>query len=257
MLYGDWPPRHGEYRLDNGNTVAEPASSSTASAPPPPSALTSQQLVMSYLLMRVFVGTIGLLLPWVLLIGNWLAGQAVQPSISNYYYTPMRNVFVGALWALAMFLIAYNGYDWPDRLITNIAGVCAIGISLFPTPPYGPSTAHQQQIGYFHFAFAGVAFLLLGVMALRFASREPTPAGLPFAGRCRYAFGFTGPGASSTPTWELVTYRVGGFLIIGCAALCYPLWQVDAYTLIFLETIILTAFGATWFIKGRKILGGS
>jgi hypothetical protein len=256
MLYGDWAAS------TMGNTVAEPASSSPAPAAPStpstsdtPNTLTNQ-LVMSYLLMRIFVGTIGLLLPWVLLVGNWLCGQAVQPSISNYYYTPMRNVFVGALWALAMFLIAYNGYDWPDRLITNIAGACAIGVSLFPTPPYGPSTAHQQEIGYFHFAFAGVAFVLLGVMSLRFASREPTPPGLPFGRRCMDAFGFTGPGTSSTPAWELIAYRVSGFLIIACAALSYPLWHVNAYTLIYLETILLTAFGASWFIKGRKLLTG-
>jgi hypothetical protein len=93
-------------------------------------------------------------------------------------------------------------------------------------------------------------------MALRFASREPTPAGLPFGSRCKDAFGFTGPGSSSTPAWELVTYRVSGFVIIGCTVLCYPLWQVNPYTLIYLETIILVTFGASWFVKGRKILSG-
>jgi len=209
---------------------------------------------MSYLLMRVVVGAIGLLLPWVMLISGWLLGQATQPSISGYYYTPMRNVFVGALWALAFFLIAYNGYDWPDRLITNLAGACALGISLFPTTPLGPYTSQQFAIGMVHLAFAGITFVLLGVMALRFASREQTPSGLPFGGRCKYALGFTGPGSSSTPNWELVTYRVSGFLIIGCVALCFPLSLVSQYWLLPLETIVLLAFGSSWFVKGRKIL---
>jgi hypothetical protein len=43
----------------------------------------------------------------------------------------MRNFFVGALCALGIFLVAYNGYDLADRMITNIAdaadGRCRAG----------------------------------------------------------------------------------------------------------------------------------
>lgn len=45
-----------------------------------------------------------------------------------------------------------------------------------PTTRFG-GTGHQVVIGDFHFAFAIIAFVMLGVMALRFAKREPTPPG--------------------------------------------------------------------------------
>jgi hypothetical protein len=31
--------------------------------------------------------------------------------MSAYYYTPMRNIWIGALCALGIFLIAYDGWD--------------------------------------------------------------------------------------------------------------------------------------------------
>jgi hypothetical protein len=55
--------------------------------------------------------------------------------MSGYYYTGMHNIFVGALCALGVFLVAYNGYDDLDRWITNIAGAAAIIVALFPTKP--------------------------------------------------------------------------------------------------------------------------
>jgi hypothetical protein len=183
-------------------------------------------------------------------------GDGFQPSLSGYYYTPMRNIFVGALWALSVFLIAYNGYDLADRMITNVAGVMTILVSLFPTtPPVNPAL-HQVVLGDLHLTFACVAFVLLAVMALRFAKREPTPRGLSFWRRAGYAFGFTGVGDSGTPLWEVVVYRVCGFVVLGCVVLLYPLAMVNNYFLDVLETIMLVSFGLSWFVKGRKILTG-
>jgi hypothetical protein len=109
--------------------------------------------------------------------------------LSGYYYTPMRNVFVGALFALGVFLIAYRGYDRSDGIITNIAGVCAATVALCPTIPPGNPTERQTVIGYLHLVFACVAFVMLAVMALRFAKGAPTPAGLSFWKAFGYAFG--------------------------------------------------------------------
>ena len=94
------------------------------------------QLIVSYMVLRRTVGWIGTLLPIVLPLGNALIFHASRPySMSGYYYTGMRNIFVGALCALGVFLVAYNGYDDVDRWITNIAGASAIGVALFPTKP--------------------------------------------------------------------------------------------------------------------------
>ncbi len=57
----------------------------------------------TYLALRKAVGWIGILLPLVLILGMLLIfrGDAIQKTISQYYYTGMRDVFVGALCAIA------------------------------------------------------------------------------------------------------------------------------------------------------------
>jgi hypothetical protein len=111
-------------------------------------------------------------------------------------------------------------------------------------------------VGDLHLTFACTAFVLLSVMAFRFAKRQPTPPGLTWWRRVEYAFGFTGPGDSQALAWERVVYRVSGGMILTCVILIYPLSAAAAHSLLVLETIMLVAFGLSWFVKGRKILSG-
>jgi hypothetical protein len=212
-------------------------------------------MVMSYMTMRKFVGGIGILLPFVLYVGNQIIGYGVQPSMSGYYYTPMRNIFIGALCALAIFLITYDGWDRADTVITNVAGIGTVGTALCPTSPVN-ATGHQAVVGIFHLSFAGFTFVLLAVMSLRFAKRVPTPAGLSFWQRVCYALGFTPPGSSRTTTAELVTYRVSGFTLLVCLALIYPMSKVYSDSLLVLEMIMLVSFGVAWLVKGTTLLRG-
>jgi hypothetical protein len=212
-------------------------------------------LVMSYLLMRLLIGVIAVLLPAALILVNWAIGHGFQSSLSGYYYTPMRNIFIGSLCAIGVFLISYNGYDLADRLVTDFAGLCAILVAFFPTTPGYLATAQQVLVGDFHLGFACAAFALLSVMAFRFAKREPTPPGLTLWRRVKYALGFTGPGTSARPLWATVVYRGSGVVILICLILAYLLSTV-VYSLLVLETIILVSFGVSWFVKGRKILSG-
>jgi hypothetical protein len=210
-------------------------------------------LVMSYLLMRLLIGVLAVVLPFVLILVNWAIGHGFQPSVSGYYYTPMRNIYIGTLCAIGVFLISYYGYDIADRLITDFAGLGTILTAFFPTTPGHLPTARQVIIGDFHIGFATATFVLLAVMAFRFAKREPTPPGLTLWQRIRYALGFTGPGDSARPLWATVVYRVSGCVILACVILAWPLSPVT-YSLLVLETIILLTFGLSWFVKGSKIL---
>src|SRR5689334_5098109 len=81
-------------------------------------------LLISYLTLRKIVGLLGVFLPAVLAVGNMLmrGGWYMQPSISDYYYTEMRDVFVGMLCAVALFLLSYKGYDSRDRNASLFAG---------------------------------------------------------------------------------------------------------------------------------------
>ena len=66
-------------------------------------------LASAYTHLQQIVGVMAILLAPVLFVGNWaLTGNELESSISAYYHTPMGSVFVGVLWALAVFFLSYN-----------------------------------------------------------------------------------------------------------------------------------------------------
>lgn len=249
----------------------------TKDGPPPVRQRTKEknELVISYMFLRKTVGWIGTLLPVVLIAGNVIFFTTSLPgSMSGYYYTHMRDVFVGALCALGVFLVAYAGYDEVDRWITNIAGLCAIGVAFFPTKPAVcatdacavPSVRHlsagQQAVGDVHLVFAVVTFVALGLMALRFAKSASTPAGLAGMSRIRYELGFAGPGTGrrSPKQRRDVIYRACGVAILSCVVLAAASNLLPAQVkadwpwLFVFEALAVFAFGVSWFVKGQTLL---
>jgi hypothetical protein len=59
----------------------------------------------------------------------------VQGSISAYYYTPVRAVFVGTLLIMAVCLIALWGKGWVEDGALNLAGMLAPIVAFVPTKP--------------------------------------------------------------------------------------------------------------------------
>lgn len=92
---------------------------------------TDPTLRKSYQYLRVSM--IGL----VLCLGVAVVHQSVRQgsilsSISAYYYTPAQTIFVGALIAIGVCLIAIKGADREDALL-NIAGMLAPVVAVVPT----------------------------------------------------------------------------------------------------------------------------
>ena len=115
-----------------------------------------QDHTYSYQELRKAVGIIGISLPFVLSLGNYLlASNGIEPSISDYYNTIMGDVFVGALFAVALFMFYYSGYDLHDNIVGKIIiGASAIGVALFSL---------KFPI---HFAFAAIFFLALSYFSI-------------------------------------------------------------------------------------------
>ena len=93
--------------------------------------------LISYYQLRRAIGFIGVALPFALMAGEmivkWLYPDARGPrhSMSEYFYTAMRGVFVGSLCAIGVFLGAYRGYnELRDRVAGWIACICAIGVAM-------------------------------------------------------------------------------------------------------------------------------
>src|SRR5689334_6585532 len=95
--------------------------------------------VVSYLVIRATAGVLGIILPVILILGDVLfLDQTVKArgSISAYYYSPMRDLFVGILFMLGVLLITYMAGRWNRDFWTSlIAGVAVIGVAMAPTDP--------------------------------------------------------------------------------------------------------------------------
>jgi hypothetical protein len=203
------------------------------------------EYVLSYLGLRKAIGILGTALPFVLVAGKMiLDGPGIQPSISDYYYTSMRDVLVGTLCAIGVFLMSYRGYERADDVAGDLACIFAIGVALFPTTPPVNATSAQVTIGYLHFAFAAAFFLTLAYFCLKlFRKTDPSK---PMTARKRQ---------------RNQVYTTCGYLILGCIAalLVYGLFLAKSGIknldpVFWLETAAVLAFGISWLTKGEAIL---
>ena len=194
--------------------------------------------IHSFLALRKAVGWIGIVLPFVLMLGVILIfkGMMIQASISEYYYTGMRDVLVGALCAIALFLFFYRGYSRLDNWAANVAGFFAVCIAWFPTTQAGPS----DFVGIIHFISATIFFLILAFFSL---------------------FLFTRKG--SDPTQQKIKrnriYIVCGIIMLGCLVgivIFFNFFEKGhprSSFVFWAETIALVAFGVSWLIKGETL----
>jgi hypothetical protein len=212
------------------------------------------QLVLSYLGLRRMVGYIGVGLPFVLPVG-WvlLSGTpaSLPRSMSGYYWTPVGNVFVGAMCAIGVFLFSYCGYDIRDKIAGRLACVFAIGVAMFPVCPEANYTPLQQSVGRMHLACATLLFATLAYFSL-------------------FMFTLTDPAKPMTPEKRNRNriYRACGWTMLAClmlVGLSEVLVLSDGARLagssinvlrpvFFLEAVMVLAFGVSWLTKGEAIL---
>lgn len=210
----------------------------------------AENYILTYRRLRKAIGLLGAGLPFLLLLMTTLPITAtdIQPSISHFYYTNLREIFTGILCATGLFLITYKGHNNPnflknDSALTNIAGFMAFGIAFVPTNPVEDMSKgltlipiSAEWLGWLHFGFAGFFFLATAIISINvFTIGQKADPGVP----------------KSTFN-ENNIYKVCGFLILLFIVLV-PVLKFKYSTLI-LEALALLAFGTSWLIKGR-ILG--
>ena len=204
-----------------------------------------ERLVISYLNLRKSIGIIGILLPFVLAFGRMIIGEpGIQGSVSSYYHTSMRDVFVGGVCAIGVFLGAYRGYERKDDVAGDLACVFAVGLALFPTTQDAGATPQDRAIGALHLLFAGGFFLTLAYFSLAL-------------------FRKTDPDKPPTPRKVLrnKVYTICGYAILACLLMigAASLLPSDSTLLrlqpvFWLEAGAIVAFGLSWFTKGEAIL---
>jgi hypothetical protein len=194
------------------------------------------QHTRTYLALRKAVGLIGILMPFTLMLGNFFIfkGELLLRSISRYYHSDMRNVFVAALCAMALFMFFYSGFDWRERWAAILAGVLTLGVAFFPTTLTGPT----DLTGRLHYTFAVSLFLLLAWISIFHFPRKL-------------------PGVAKQVTDRIQV--ICGLLMITCVLsiiLYYTFLRVEGKETCFVfvaETIALVAFGVSWFTEGLDL----
>jgi uncharacterized membrane protein YobD (UPF0266 family) len=209
-----------------------------------------KSMAFSYLELRKIIGVLGTAFPFILSIGALILFRTgIQSSISSYYHTGMRNVFVGTLCVIGFFLFSYKGHRKPgdkDNLAGNLGCIFAVGVALFPTTPDVGAASTARLIGYVHFAFAALFFLTLIYFSF---------------------FLFTKTHADKTPTrrklYRNKIYKACGITMFVCIVLIF-IYKVlpDSFSFVFapykpvywLEALAVFSFGISWLTKGEAIM---
>ena len=197
---------------------------------------------------RTAIGALGVALPPVLVF--WPKVEGIQTSISAYYYTGMRDWFVGTLWVIGVFLFFYRyrprlAVQPPspmpsvrsgraDAYLGKIAGVSALCVALFPTAPPPGSSLAPPRIGVAHGLAAAVLFIALSLFPLWLFTQS----------RERRAL-----------------FKLCGGVMLSCLALIAVYARAPESVreslaplrpVLVLEWLLIWGFGISWFAKGRQ-----
>ena len=158
----------------------------------------------------------------------------------------MGDVFAGILFAIALFLFSYKGYNRWDDLAGDLACLFALGVAILPTTPGIHLLNVNPIIGKLHLVFATLFFLVLIYFSLfLFTKRDPDKP------------------LSTQKRKRNRIYRGCGFTMLACILLIavYYLFLKPGYPglensnpVFWLESLALLAFGISWFTKGQAIL---
>lgn len=220
--------------------------SSPTHEPDTTSSVVVDRLVLSYLDIRRAIGLSGLILPLVLGPGGWLLGIEFQENMSSYYHTPLRDVFVGTLCAIGIFLFCYCGYDRVENWTANIGAVAAIGIALFPLDYNSDPLVQKSVVGYIH-SFSGVVFfLVLAFYSLYHFPRDSAREAESHLFERSLVF------RSSGLTILATTFAMGAYLVLLPSD--WKTWLNEYNFLFWAEWIAVWSFAAAWLAKGRIIV---
>ena len=219
---------------------------------------TTKRLLVSDHALQQTVGWIAFLMPIAVRLLAYLSPDQIWTtnSISAYYYSSARDVFVSALVVGGLVLAFYDSQHPRDRVVARIAGLAAVGIGLFPMKisqgvlvskqtllpddetklvealqncPHGP-------LGL-QFIFVGLFFALTFYL-VTFRFKANTPA-MP----------------TNQTRQRNKLYRFFGYLM-GIAFVWIGILEIldQQHSIFWPETLAVMAFAAAWLVKGQLVL---
>lgn len=160
-------------------------------------------------------------------------------SISASYYEGgwSQTIFIGFLFAIAAFLLAYNGEDTKEMVLGKVAAIAAFGIALFPCECDG----HEVMVKGLHGIAAAVMFLVLAYFCLGFYRRAKAKG--------------TGQALARASIYA----ACGAVILVSIAGLAYDHFSGGALSAHFERFVFygeaagLVSFGISWLTASRTL----
>ena len=211
----------------------------------------AHSVVMSYLGIRRSLGLLALMLPLILgPFGYFVLGIDIQDNMSSYYHTPLRDIFVGVMCAMGIFLFCYHGYDTFENWTGNCACASAIGVAFFPLEANSDPLHQSSLVGYIHIVSGGVFFFTLAIYSLYHFPRGHFGLRLETRNEQRDAIYF---GSGVTILGCMFVMGIQLFLFPESVKSFLNRWK----SIFWLEWIAVWAFAAAWLVKGDALLADS
>ncbi|HEX8602764.1 MAG TPA: hypothetical protein VF774_08970 [Pseudoduganella sp.] len=203
----------------------------------------------SWLTLRRMIGWAGLLMPLAVRGGGLLfEGIRTTDSLSAYYYTGMRDIFVSTTVMTGALLACYRTRHVRDNIVATIAGLAAIGAALFPMDPtYAAELlARYPELGtQAHYSNHGILGYHL-VFAITFAA-------LSFY-LVYFRFGAAPPSTVQGLRRNAVYKLCGGTMLLSFVAIAVMGLAMDGQSVFWPETCAVVAFAVAWLVNGQAVL---
>lgn len=227
--------------------------------------------------MRFAIAAAALTMPVFVVFGTLAIDGDGRGSLSEYYHGPMRDFFVGALWAVGLLLVTYELTEprTAEFRVSSMVGLGAIVLSFFPTPRPGagsdrgcdrivegrPCTPIQQiltETGSAVVHVVGTVLFLGGAIVMCWIwarAAEPARAG-PQAAAVAAAYDVDPAVLLTTKRRSRAVYLVSVAVMVAALvfqlAIAFPLGIANA--LLWVELVCIAAFGVSWLAESRALL---
>ena len=187
---------------------------------------------------KLIVGVIALSLAG---LTSYFASSAIT-SISASYYEGgwSQSIFTGFLFAIAAFLLAYNGYSRAEMTLSKVAAVAALGVALFPCR----CGTHTEIIPNVHWISAMIMFLILAYFCYGFYRRARAKVSTEAKVRRATVYALCGIAIIISIAALILDYLLAG-------ALSSRIPRLTFYG----EGTALVSFGISWLTASRVLPG--
>lgn len=199
---------------------------------------------------RLVLGYLGLALPGLLIVLGAMVEIGLRPSVSDYYHSALRDLFVGTLFTTGIVLCTYTDTgdttalraDW----LIPLSGLAAVGVALFPNEGgLGPDSLMISLLGparaaMGHYICAVLFLAGLAYLCLVRLPKHALAAQRRIYLRCGYVILFGGCLATLASIVKLTGPGAAQDIVI-------------RHNLVFwIEALGIWAFGLSWLLKSRS-----